>query len=83
MPRTERKLWIMPEWMKPYERHFNNTGGNTVEELITEFNTNDTLARTNFPLYTLAAMAFSQARLLIELHNQGLLAPLPAPEETP
>ena len=31
--------WKMPDWMKPYEKLINNTGGNTVEELLNDHET--------------------------------------------
>ena len=63
------KKWIMPEWMEPYRKCFNNTGGNTVEELLND----QTTPETNIVLYVLICCVRSQALLLTMLHERGLL----------
>jgi len=66
---TKRALWVMPEWMEPFRKSFNNTGGNTVEDLMN----NNTPGWANEVLATLSICAETQVVLLTRLHKQGLL----------
>ena len=55
--------WKMPEWMEPYRDLFNNTGGNSVEELQ---NSKATIVEN-------APMAMIAAGMKMQVHNNGLL----------
>ena len=66
---VEVNKWTMPKWMEPYRHLIVNTGGNTVEELLstnTDVNVNSIRAR-------LEVGVDSQVVLLEKLHNRGLL----------
>lgn len=65
--------WVMPEWMESYREHIVNTGGNEVEDLIHRLNTEQRLAATNFPVFTLAVAVKSQVSLLKALHANEML----------
>lgn len=73
MPRTERTTWVMPAWMEPYRALINNTGGNTIEELIDDFNNERNLMRTNVVRFALAMGVYAQVNLLGTLHDNRLL----------
>jgi hypothetical protein len=64
------KKWVMPKWMEKYRSLINNTGGNSVEELM---NSDDTKASYNVILSALICCVESQITLLHRLHNEGLL----------
>ena len=63
-------LWTMPEWMKSLEQYFNNTGGNTVEDLMTR---KPVSIRVNAPLALVQMAVEAQVGLLERLHKEGLL----------
>lgn len=62
--------WRMPEWMEPYRDLFRNTGGNSIERLMT---LPPGTGRSNVILAALGACAESQVGLLHALHHKGLL----------
>lgn len=70
------RVWVMPDWLREYNEVFNNTGGNEVEDLVNRYISESNLVFTNLPMYTLAAMAFSQVNLMYALRDRGLLKPL-------
>lgn len=61
--------WKPPDWMKPFLPQLNNTGGNTVEELMN----GKTNPAVNLPLAMLEMAAIAQIQLLTHLHKRGLL----------
>lgn len=62
--------WVMPEWMEQFRDIIQNTGGNSIENLV-----NDTTSNTfNNPIRAALCIAVtSQVGLLITLHNRGEL----------
>lgn len=66
---TKKEDWIMPEWMQPFREHFTNTGGNTVEELMSWKGT----MQTNMPMALLQCCMVAQVGLLMRLHDQKLV----------
>lgn len=68
---NERKPWTMPEWMKPYEPFFQNTGGWTVEDL---YNCPREQTMGNIVLGAMVVAIESQITLLYRMKNAGLLS---------
>ena len=66
---TKNKKWKMPKWMKPYEEHICNTGGNPVKDMMN----GNADPRINLPLSTLQACVKSQVIMLNVLHEKGML----------
>lgn len=64
------KEWTMPEWMEKYRGFFNNTGGNSVEELMNDHSSD---MFTNPILAALCISCHSQVALLTKLHADGLI----------
>ncbi len=64
-----KSKWSMPGWMEPYRDFFNNTGGNSIEDLA---NGNSSPA-INSILFTLETCVRSQIQLLCTLHKEGRL----------
>ena len=62
--------WVMPEWMEPYREHFANTGGNSIEELMSDSDSN---VRNNVVRAALIIAVESQVILLSRLHARGAL----------
>lgn len=60
--------WTMPEWMEPYRDLFANTGGDTIENLM-----NDYQCQNNFVRSALVVSVDSQVTLLSRLRVQGML----------
>ncbi len=74
------KKWIMPGWMIQYKDMIVNTGGNTVESLMNDENSN---MFNNAPRALICVAIKSQVRLLEELYEKGLLINYePKKEET-
>lgn len=67
-----KKKWTMPAWMKPYEIHFCNTGGNTVEELMNRSPQEANIV-INAPLALICMAVESQVCLLTRLKDGGRL----------
>lgn len=67
-----REQWVMPDWMKPYEKLIYNTGGNKVEELVNDDGTNSNVF-VNAPRALICCAVKSQVDLLTALHAHGLL----------
>jgi hypothetical protein len=72
------KRWKMPEWMEPYRDLFENTGGNSVEELMDHEFTNANVVRG-----TLAVCVESQVTLLHRLRARKMLVGVDPPGEVP
>lgn len=66
---SKPKKWKMPEWMEPYRECFNNTGGNSIEELMNRC----TNVFVNAPLALIELGVRCQVNLLTKLHNEGRL----------
>ena len=64
----KRKKWKMPAWMEPYRELFTNTGGNEIEELV---NDTDSNMLNNSVRAALCIAVISQVGLLERLHAQG------------
>lgn len=58
--------WKMPAWMEPYRSCINNTGGNSVEELMNDHTSN---MQNNFVRAALCIAIKSQVSLLNSLHD--------------
>ncbi len=69
---TDNEKWVMPEWMKPYERYIRNTGGGDVTNMVN----GNASPLINLPLSTLQACVKSQVSMLILLHQDNLLSEL-------
>jgi hypothetical protein len=67
---TANNLWAMPTWMEPYRKHITNTGGNSIEELMSLSNEDK---KTNEVLAYLSFMVEAQVGLLVNMHNAGEL----------
>lgn len=61
--------WTMPEWMEQYRDSFNNTGGNTIEELMN----NTTSMEVNMPLAVLSIAVSSQVKFLETIRGKDYL----------
>jgi hypothetical protein len=66
----EDATWTMPEWMEPYRPYIRNTGGNDVEDLMSD---NHTDVRSNAIRAALCVAVKSQVALLEMLHRTGRL----------
>lgn len=64
------KKWKMPDWMKEYKEEINNTGGNSIEEIM---NDNKTDVLINAPKAMICVAVKSQVYLLTLLHDRGKL----------
>lgn len=62
--------WEMPSWMEKYRRRICNTGGNSIEELMNDMDSNMV---TNPIRASLAIAVKSQVLLLTGLHDDELL----------
>jgi hypothetical protein len=62
--------WAMPDWMERYRQLISNTGGNSVESLM---NDHTTTAFSNVILAGMIVSVDSQVKLLMQLHEQGLV----------
>ena len=70
---TATEKWTMPSWMRKYRKFINNTGGNSVEELMNDDGTNSNVF--NNPIRGMLCVAVkSQVAMLTELHQQGKIS---------
>lgn len=67
MPKKQK--WVMPEWMKPLQHYFANTGGNEIEDLMNR----DVDARANLPVAMIQVAVESQVIMLNRLRGAGLI----------
>ena len=67
-PAVVAKPWTMPDWMEKYRSLINNTGGNSVEDLVRDRKTNMLI---NAPRAMLCVAVKSQVMLLESLHESG------------
>lgn len=70
MSEDDRPKWVMPDWMRPYEPLFQNTGGCTVEDL---YNCPTEMTKPNIILAAMVVSVESQITLLIRMHARGML----------
>ena len=68
--RVQHAEWTMPEWMEPYRNVITNTGGNPIEDLM---NDHDSNMFNNAVRAALCIAVASQVSLLEKLHNEGRL----------
>lgn len=66
---SKNKEWVMPDWMEKYRGDFNNTGGNSVEDLHNSKATID----TNVVVCLLSSAIHGQVHLLETLHEKGIV----------
>lgn len=70
MSKAKHKVWVMPKWMEQYRDMFQNTGGNTIEELMNDHETN---GFNNVILSALIISVSSQISLLRKMGKEGKL----------
>jgi len=68
-----KEQWVMPAWMEPYRNLINNTGGNSIEELMNS----RVSIEINMPLAVLCITVAAEVRLLHDLHEHGFLPEAP------
>jgi len=64
----QREKWVMPEWMEPYRSLFNNTGGNSIEDLMNR-SADEANIVINAPLVLICVAVESQVTLLHALQK--------------
>ena len=69
-PRKPRK-WVMPTWMEPYRHLIRDTGGNPIEELMNDHESNVVI---NAPRALICVAVKSQVHMLEALQKRGMLA---------
>ena len=67
---SNKNEWSMPPWMEKYRDCFNNTGGNSIEDLMNR----EVNPQVNLPVWVLKVAVESQVNFLLKLHKDGLLA---------
>lgn len=70
MSRPPKEIYAVPDWMHPYLPLFQNTGGNDIEELLHDEDTN---MFANSIRYMLIVSARSQFALLVDMRSKGLI----------
>lgn len=76
MAKRRFRKWVMPPWMEPFRGHFQETGGNPIEELM---NDHTTTAQINLCRAVFCICVKAQVALLTRLHKDGgLTAPVAA-----
>lgn len=63
-------MYAVPDWMRQYLPLFHNTGGNDVEDLLHDEDTN---MFANSIRYMLIVSARSQFALLMDMRSKGLI----------
>lgn len=71
MNKSPKESYAVPEWMRQFLPLFQNTGGNDVEELLHDEDTN---MFANSVRYMFIVSARSQFALLMGMHSQGLIS---------
>ena len=64
------KKWTMPQWMEQYRESFNNTGGNTIEELM---NNHKVTIFENAQLAMICVAVKSQVKFLETIRGRDYL----------
>ncbi|EIZ6823601.1 hypothetical protein MPC91_003520 [Salmonella enterica] len=70
MSKSPKELYAVPEWMRKFLPIFQNTGGNDVETLLHDEDTN---MFANSIRYMFIVSARSQFALLMDMHEKGLI----------
>ncbi|EPT4706000.1 hypothetical protein ACVROV_001476 [Shigella boydii] len=70
MSKSPKEMYAVPEWMRQFLPLFQNTGGNDVEELLHDENTN---MFANSIRYMLIVSARSQFALLMDMYSKGII----------
>ena len=70
MSKTPKEMYTVPEWMRQFLPLFQNTGGNNVEELLHDEDTN---MFANSIRYMLIVSARSQFALLMDMYSKGII----------
>jgi hypothetical protein len=78
--RTENmsKTWKMPQWMEKYREYITNTGGNSIEEIMSDYMSMDdkrgsNMLQTNLPKYLIILCVSSQVNLLEKLWKEDMI----------
>jgi len=66
----KKPKWEMPFWMAKYRHLINNTGGNSIEDLM---NDNTTTVFSNAPRAIICCCVNSQITLLTKLKNNEII----------
>jgi len=74
MKKKPGKVWRMPKWMEPYRELIADTGGNEIEELMNDHETN---GQNNVIRAALICCVNSQTVLLRRLAYHGHLVGVP------
>lgn len=74
-----KPTWKMPKWMEPYRDLIQNTGGNSIEELMNDTGSN---MQNNYIRAALCIAVQSQVGLLQAMHDRSMLAAGPAKQES-
>lgn len=70
MSKSPKEVYAVPEWMRQFLPLFHNTGGNDVEELLDDEDTN---MFANCVRYMLIVSARSQFALLMDMYSKGII----------
>lgn len=70
MSKSPKEMYAVPDWMCQYLPLFQNTGGNDVEELLHDEETN---MFANSIRYMLIVSARSQYGILMEMYRNGFI----------
>ncbi|EII7984682.1 TPA: hypothetical protein KDE91_002771 [Salmonella enterica] len=70
MSKSPKEMYAVPDWMRQYLPLFQNTGGNDVESLLHDEDTN---MFANSIRYMLIVSARSQYGILMEMHRNGFI----------
>lgn len=70
MSKSPKEMYAVPDWMRQYLPLFQNTGGNDVELLLHDEDTN---MFANSIRYMLIVSARSQYGILMEMHRNGFI----------
>ncbi|EHM7817775.1 hypothetical protein ACEF96_001598 [Salmonella enterica] len=70
MSKSPKEMYAVPDWMRQYLPLFLNTGGNDVESLLHDEDTN---MFANSIRYMLIVSARSQYGILMEMHRNGFI----------
>lgn len=70
MSKSPKEIYAVPEWMRQFLPSFINTGGNDVEELLHDEDTN---MFANSVRYMLIVSVRSQFSLLMDMYSKGII----------
>ena len=66
----KKKKWVMPKWMEKFRDDICNTGGNSIEELMNDTESN---MQNNYVRTALIIAVKSQITFLEKLHSNNIL----------